>query len=305
MLQPPARSSRPDRLGRAARSGAAGLVLAVGLTLVVVASHGRSLAPVGGVPPPASPVLGALGLGLRYGVVVLVDLAVILLLVVWPWRRPRRREHAGGQPPALRWWSRLALASVPIGLLALQVWLIAIQLHRRRGSDAGGAPSPLGPARRIAHATALGPGPLAPTLATWLLPLLAAALLVGGGFLLGWWRRRRRAAAARPLSALLAGSLDQGLLELDDGGDPRRAVIATYARMERVLAAHGLPRGEAEAPHEYLGRVLAGLHVSGPAASRLTGLFELARFSRRAVDEPMRADAARALSRLRDELEAA
>ena len=44
--------------------------------------------------------------------------------------------------------------------------------------------------------------------------------------------------------------------------DPRRAVIRTYARMERTFAAYGVARESSEAPLEYLTRVLDLLSVS-------------------------------------------
>ncbi len=307
MLPPPTPPSRPGGLRRAAPAALAALGMLAALTLVVAASHGHPLAPFRRAALRPSPVFGALGLGIQYGLLVVANVALVLpLVLILRHRLPRGRGESPADPlPLLRWRTRLALAAVPVGLLALQVWLIALQLRRRRGPVSGGAPPPADLARRISQARLQGPGPLAPTLAGWLLTLLAAVLLVGLALAGSWWLRRRRAAAARPLSALLAESLDQGLGDLDDGGEPRRAVIATYARMERVLAAHGLPRDPAEAPHEYLGRVLAALRVSGPAASRLTGLFEQARFSRGTVDETMRVEAMGALGRLRDELEAA
>ena len=61
---------------------------------------------------------------------------------------------------------------------------------------------------------------------------------------------------------MAAAAVDESLDDLRAEPDPRRAVIAAYARLERVLAAHGLPRKPAEAPLEYLGRMLAELSVS-------------------------------------------
>jgi hypothetical protein len=63
-------------------------------------------------------------------------------------------------------------------------------------------------------------------------------------------------------SALVA-ALDAGLLDLSDTDqDPRRAVIAAYARLERVLAAFGLARRPAETPQEYRGRSSRGSSAS-------------------------------------------
>ena len=64
--------------------------------------------------------------------------------------------------------------------------------------------------------------------------------------------------------------------------------MATYARMERALAAHGLPRQRSEAPAEYLERALEELSASASSASRLTRLFEWARFSDHPVEPGMK-----------------
>ena len=50
--------------------------------------------------------------------------------------------------------------------------------------------------------------------------------------------------------------LTETLDDLRSEPDPRKAVIGAYAKMERTLAARGLPRHESEAPEEYLARIL-------------------------------------------------
>ena len=102
----------------------------------------------------------------------------------------------------------------------------------------------------------------------------------------------------------VAAILDDTLQDLYDERDPRRAVVAAYARMERALAAHGLPRQQSEAPAEYLERTLEELSASASSASRLTRLFEWARFSDHPVEPGMKAEAIQALEAVRDELTA-
>jgi hypothetical protein len=82
-------------------------------------------------------------------------------------------------------------------------------------------------------------------------------------------------------------------------------VIAAYARAERILGAHGLPRRPFEAPLEYLSRVLLELRVRAGAALELTELFERAKFSPHRVDETMKDEAIEALAAVRDDLRAA
>lgn len=118
-------------------------------------------------------------------------------------------------------------------------------------------------------------------------------------------RRRLRppdptATLAAELSAALAETLD----DLEREPDPRKAVIGSYARMERTLAAKGLPRHDFETPLEYLERALDVVGASGHSARRLTRLFERARFSPHTIDERMKQDAIAALVAVRTELEA-
>ena len=82
-------------------------------------------------------------------------------------------------------------------------------------------------------------------------------------------------------------------------------MIAAYARMERALAAAGLPRTPAEAPEEYLGRVLDWVEVSPRAAGRLTALSAWARFSVHDVRPEMKDEAIETLEQVQRELAAA
>jgi hypothetical protein len=100
----------------------------------------------------------------------------------------------------------------------------------------------------------------------------------------------------------VALALDESLDDLRSEPDLRRAIIAAYARMERTLAAAGIPRRPAEAPLEFLARALHGLDASAGAVTRLTDLFEWAKFSHHEPDASMRDEAIAALVALRDEL---
>jgi hypothetical protein len=114
--------------------------------------------------------------------------------------------------------------------------------------------------------------------------------------------RRREEAGDDGMAEALAAVLDDALADLRADRDLRRAVIAAYARMERLLAAHRVPRRPAEAPFEYLSRVLLELDTSASAVFELTALFERAKFSRHKIDEGMRDEAIAALVAVRDEL---
>ncbi len=115
----------------------------------------------------------------------------------------------------------------------------------------------------------------------------------------------RRGPTQAELAAQLSAVLDVSLEDLYAERDARKAVIATYARMEETLAGAGLPRFVSETPLEYLGRVLRDLlHTSAEAVSRLTALFERAKFSPHDIDRGMKLEAIDALVSVRDELRA-
>jgi hypothetical protein len=113
-------------------------------------------------------------------------------------------------------------------------------------------------------------------------------------------RRRRRPPPTR--AERLIGLLDDTLEDLEHDPDPRRAVIAAWARMERGLAAAGLPRRPSEAPFEYAARVLETSLARPASVQRLTGLFERAKFSQHAIGPAERDEAVAALRAVRREL---
>ena len=73
--------------------------------------------------------------------------------------------------------------------------------------------------------------------------------------------------------------IERSLVELDESDDPRRAIIAAYARLLDAFAARGLERRPAETPVEHLLAGLAALPIRPEPAARLTSLFVEARFS--------------------------
>jgi hypothetical protein len=106
-----------------------------------------------------------------------------------------------------------------------------------------------------------------------------------------------------PETRVLLDAVDAGIDDLATIEDPRAAVIACYARLESSLAAAGLTRRESEAPLEFLARVLVERRVLDASATRLTALFERARFSPHEIDEPMRRDASDALRQARAQIQ--
>jgi hypothetical protein len=144
----------------------------------------------------------------------------------------------------------------------------------------------------------------------WTVFWIALVALLGAAALLFDQRRRRKRRKAVPLPGStvaedLAREMSDAIDDLEAEPDARRAVIAAYARMEGVLARHGLKRRPSETPLEYLRRILLGLTARADAVSRLTNLFEQAKFSLHEIDGSMKRDAIGALREIRDDLQGA
>ena len=113
-------------------------------------------------------------------------------------------------------------------------------------------------------------------------------------------RARRRASERSAASAALEAAVDA----LGGDRDPRRAVIAAYGAMQRTLGEHGVGRSPAEAPREYLHRVLVASRATEREARTLTELFEEARYSTHPIPERVRDTALSALRSLQGRLHA-
>lgn len=142
----------------------------------------------------------------------------------------------------------------------------------------------------------------------WLPVVVLGSLVLAFGAVAGAAAVRRRLRATPDtagLSVAMADVFDESLDDLRSEPDPRKAVIRTYERMERTMAARGVPRLAFEAPLEYLARMLDAVQVGSHSARRLTGLFERARFSAHEIDARMKDEAIGALVAIRAELEVA
>ncbi len=234
-------------------------------------------------------------LGVAAGAVVAL-LVVVLLAGIFRRRRPGPDEREGArQPPPV-------YVFLFIGGFALAVlWLL---IHASRQNH-GQAPHIVS-GRITAPSAVAGPPPTSPMVLV--AGVVAGMVLVAlAAFVL---RVRARSRHAPPVTlpdapSPLLGAVDAALEALESDADPRRAVIAAYATMERLLAAAGSPRLAADAPTEHLERSLVLLGTGRVPARRLTELFERARFSVQTIDEQVRRAAFEALAAVRRDLEPA
>jgi hypothetical protein len=207
-----------------------------------------------------------------------------------------------GEPRPRRWHGNVLAGVVFLSLVLAGFALLRRLSGRRGGEEVPGA----GTGRTTETEPPRGPPTIDPASIDWLIVgLVFAAALVGFAILAAVIvRPRGRSVGELEARKALETMLDETLDDLHREPDPRRAVIAAYARMEHSLGAYGLPRRPWEAPLEYLARVIAELTGSATAAKRLTRLFERAKFSEHSIDAPMKEDAIAAVASVRDELRA-
>jgi hypothetical protein len=269
------------------------LVVLALVAVVAIASGGSSLAGNGEQRAPSAALLDTI---FSIWLVALLAGAVLLVYGLMQ-RRAIANEIASGR---VRRMSIVGYVVILVLFTAVSYWrLTTWMVHRQDPEEAligGAAPGPTDLPQR--PDVAYQPG------ISWIavgavLGLCIAAVAV---YVMAERRARRRPARDRSLAQQLGAALDESLDDLRSETDPRRAVIAAYARLERVLAANGVPRRAAETPNEYLPRVLHDLELDPLGVERLTALYEQAKFSHHEVDTPMKENAVDALERVRDEL---
>jgi hypothetical protein len=241
--------------------------------------------------------------GLTRTVIALFTVAALVFLTDLV-RRLRSRRRGEGEialtpePPRIPAWLRAITQIVSLAyfvLLAYVLWsrglpIMAMMLGQGGSSGLGFLLPEVVPD--------------APPLVTWTFGILA--LLAGLGAvalalwiafsdrLTEWWTELPQERPSAPLAEAVAESLE----DLRTESDARRAIIRCYARFERVAADSGLARRPWLTPMEFLREALPRLPVPRAAVQTLTGLFELARFSNRALGERERDRALAALDQI-------
>jgi Domain of unknown function (DUF4129) len=263
------------------------------LALVAVAARGSTSAGGSGVRRPSETLLDLL-VSLY---IVMLGLGVVMVIILLVLRRHVRGGELDPKRNALR-----SLIVVSVFITAGFLLLRLFELRRREFELPPLQPPPVAEEGQ-------GPGPgseMYEAEFAWLPMLVLGLLALVGVF--AWWRAGKARGRARErgkkptLAETLADVLAETLESLRAEPDPRRAVIRAYARLERMAAASGVPRRPAEAPLEYLGRLLTGLDVGPAAVRRLTNLFERAKFSHHAIDESMKQEAIAALESVQEDL---
>ncbi|MCB0947697.1 MAG: DUF4129 domain-containing protein [Mycobacterium sp.] len=280
-------------------------------------------------PAPTPPDPEPRGPGSVVPTLVMLGVAIIVSGIATVGQARRRRTPKPSESPFDYGGGRSA---VPWRLLliaagALLVWLVVVLLLARWGSGLlvdsvpttdpesvdppRGGPTEIAAPQAPADSGDAGEGDVfgilgAATVA--LLVLSIVATLVG----------RRRATMETPVPvrsdalpetpsgvADLARAAELGLAEIGDRSrDPREAIIACYAAMERELGkSPGTTPQDSDTPSEVLARAVERHALHAGSATELVDLFGEARFSSHVMNEAHRAAAVRALRLVQRELQ--
>ncbi|QUR66703.1 DUF4129 domain-containing protein [Mycobacterium spongiae] len=302
-----------------------GRVVAVIVSLILAGVALR-----GYLPDPDGGPLARAGGGRAALIVVVVALAgalaVMAVAVVGRLRDPRAvAPNAGELSDALgRGKRRPSWRVVLIGLGVILAWLAiaALLAHWFAPGEVSPPAPPDSEMAPSAPGTGSPPTPnqqddsgdvlsiLLASMVPLFLMFVASALIVS---------RRRRVSASGPLGddladpearptrpESLARAAEVGLAEMADlDRDPRQAIIACYAAMERELAnVPGVAPQDFDTPSEVLARAVQHRALQADNAIQLVNLFTEARFSRHVMNEGHRTVAVRTLRLVLDELSA-
>ena len=269
-------------------------VTGIGLLLALAATTGP-LPPATGEPGASLAV--RLPDAVRTIVFALLALSALLLLAL---QRPRPRTQ--DDPLSLReprrrpTWVTTILSLLPLFVFVSVAWYLIWnpwsdgEVHpiETAFTAIAGLLDLLARARKPATSMPLFDFTIATLLLVFALAIFALMVLVVlADRLEKWWAGRADAADAPSVP----DGLDDGLDDLRAQPDARSAVIRAYGRFEHAVAVARAPRMSWQTPAEFMRTTLARLPVPVPAVERLTALFEIARFSDRAVG-PAARDAA-------------
>jgi hypothetical protein len=235
--------------------------------------------------------------------VVLASIAALVFALI-PQGRSEKGEDEGPvttfprMPPWMRPVAIVVLVAMMAVPVALAIWASGASTDQPRPGPTGSRGASSAGVAESSRTSA------APYEWSWI-PVAIVATTAGFGLVAFVAGRRRRPVIVRA-EVSSATRVRRGLIDsiaaLRAEADPRRAVVAAYARMEHDLSTLGISRRISETASEYLDRLLVRLDVSPSSAVRLTDLFERARFGHRSVDDGMKSEAIDCLEQMVAEL---
>jgi hypothetical protein len=257
--------------------------------------------------PASSPAALVVDVALLAGSVAIIGIAIISRL-----RNPAARRPGMGQLPQSpgtigrpTWRFSLIALGLMIGWMLLVLVLMRMGVGRPGDQPSSALPTAPDPGSAPPPTNPVPPQPDSPDdpgggIIGYLVPpmLILMALIVVGTAIAS--RRQRRAAtswtartddpqapAAPGAAESLARAAEIGLAEIGDlSREPREAIIACYAAMERELThVPGAVPQDCDTPSEVLARAVEHHALRADSASQLVELFEEARFSPHVMNE--------------------
>jgi hypothetical protein len=252
-------------------------------------------------------------LALAVDVVLLsISVGIIGIAIIMRLRNRGTRRPAAGQLPASP--GGMGRTSWRFSLIALAIaiaWVLLVMLLMRLGvrgpadQPPPGAPTAADPGGAPPTANPMPPRPDSPdatdtNIVSYLVPpMLILMVLIVVGTVIGSRRQRHGAAAWATAGELpdapaqtgaaesLARAAEVGLAEIGDlSREPREAIIACYAAMERELThVPGAVPLDCDTPSEVLARAVDHQALRAESATQLVELFEEARFSPHVMNE--------------------
>jgi hypothetical protein len=264
-----------------------------------------------------SPVALIVDIALLCISVAIIGVAVVVRLRSGQARRPGpgTLPLSGATMGRPTWRLSLVALAVIIAWLLLVMMLMRLDLGGPAGQLPSGTPSAADPGTAPPTTNPTAPQPGSPggqghDVIGYLVPpmVILMALIVVGSVVVS--RRQRRLPSPTPSSGpgqdipgqpgaaeSLARAAEVGLAEIGDlSREPREAIIASYAAMERELTrVPGAAPLDCDTPSEVLARAVGRHALNADSATRLVELFEEARFSPHVMNEGHRDDAVDAL----------
>ena len=258
--------------------------------------------------PPSSPAALIVDVALLSISVAIIGIAIVARLR----NRQARRPGPGSLPEGRGSIGRPTWRFSMIGLALIIGWVLVVMLLTRLGvhgpADQASSGTPTIADPTTTPTTIANPAPRQPdslddrgsNVVNYLIPpmLILMTLIVVGTAIMS--RRGRHATApSTPDGELpeppahdgaaesLARAAEVGLAEIGDlSREPREAIIACYAAMERELThVPGAVPLDCDTPSEVLARAVAHHALNADSATRLVELFEEARFSPHVMNE--------------------
>lgn len=271
----------------------AAVAVLLALAAVGLRAHGTFSREISTADRAASGAVLATALAVAEGVGLV---AFIVVLTMARPVRPKKEDLDEPPRPPIRWWVKTLGVLLALAALAAPPFVLLEEKGRKRPIPPVAVRPGLSPSQagHLANPAATDPWPILVGMLIAIVAVVALTLPFRVKRIPGPPRKR---SASALLDALAAGHD-----ALTGGGDPRQAIIACYAALERGFAAVGSAPAAADTPAEVLTRATEAGIVRSDSAGVLTGIFRRARYSTQPMTDVDSGQAATALAQMRAEL---